>query len=711
MRPRFLSLGLLILVCLAALPATAATQCALTATPLLVASEGLAEPIGDILLSCNGGTPLGVIKGALQVSLSQKIANAIDDNGNLQGITFSIQTPIGYTDVPVTVRPLETSILIDGFQFNMTAQGTFLAKVSGIRAQASGNTRAYLQFLANEQLPIPSPIITVATSQTALYGVTLAAAVYGTGPAIPEYLDFDNMMASGAAMSSTRVTEGFGAAFVRRTTGDMTNGMRIVVTYAGVPAAARLFAPDAIAGSSAATPTSTGQFGTNPTGGLYNPLGGRTLLLVRVRGAQPDGSGGFVVWSPSTGPQTLFGVGEVDYQGPAPYLVYEVVDTNPAILESAQIPLWLFLPTDQYIDGGTITQTLSLGPLSSTAGSFTGAAIPRYQASVVSNDCKLVGDCEATYYPKMEITPTRTPEDFIAPSGSAAQSGYVLVHNIGGGLLEWRVLPRYITGQNWISVSPAKGTNNATVRFDVLPKDLPEGDYEADLAFQNLNPFTGATSELVVHVRLTVTARLPDQPPPPTPPIISNVVTPSERYGIQFAPGSLVVVTGSNFDAQTTVRVKDHPAAIVSASATELTIQIPIDLTPGSANVVAYNSGVASAPYAVDLIPVAPDLLSIQNEDGATNTADQPADTGRTLQILLTGINAAITPVNVNLHDRWFFVTPVTTDQPGVSKVTIPVPEDLPTMQTEAKVCAQFASTDDGVCSFPRAVWLRAPAQ
>lgn len=711
MRPRFLSLVLILVVCLLARPAHAATQCALTATPLLVASEGLTEPVGDILLSCYGGAPLGHIQGALQISLSQKIGNAIDDSGYMQGITFSIQTPVGYTNLPIVVRPLDTSILIDGFQFNMTAQGTFLAKVSGLRAQASSNTRAYLQFLTNEQLPIPSPIITVATSQTGLYGTTLAAAVYGTGPAIPDYLDYDNMMASGAALSTTRVTEGFGSAFVRRSTADTTNGMRIVVTYSGVPAEARMFAPDAIAGSSAATPTTSGQFGANPTGGLYNPLGGNSLLLVRVRGAQADGSGGFVIWSPSSGPQTLFGVGEIDYQGPTPYLVYEVVDTNPAILESAQIPLWLFLPTDQYIDGGIITQTLSLGPLSSVAGSVAGAPIPRYKASIVTNDCKLVGDCEAYYYPKMEITPTRTPEDFSAPSGASAQSGYVLVHNIGGGLLQWRVLPRYLTGQGWISVTPANGANNATVRFDVLPKNLPEGDYEADLAFQHVNPYSGDTSEQLVHVKLTVTAPLPEQPPPPAPPIVSNVVTPSERYSIQFAPGSLIVVEGSNFDAQTTVNINDHPATIVSSSATELTLQVPVDLPPGSARVIAYNSGVASVPYTIDLIPVSPDLLYVENEDNGMNTAGQPADTGRIMQIFLTGINGAITPVNVNLHDRWFFVTPETTDQPGVSKVTISIPEDLPTMQTEAKVCAQFVATDGGVCSYPRAVWLRAPAQ
>ncbi|MGC4050428.1 MAG: hypothetical protein QM757_13705 [Paludibaculum sp.] len=642
-----------------------------------------------------------------KISVSRRIANAIDESGFVQGVTFALQTPVGYTNLPITVRPLDTSILVENFQFNMTAQGTFLVKVSGIRTEAGGTTQAYVQWLTNEQLPIPSPITTVGTSQTSLFATTLAASVYGTGPPLPQYMDFDNMIASGAGMSTTRVTEGFGAAFVRRVTADTTNGMRVMIRLAGVPAGAKIVAPDAIAGSSAAIPTSSGQFGTNPTGGLYNPLAGNTLLLVRVRGAQQDGSGGFVVWTPSTGPQVLFGVGEIDYQGTSPYVVYEVLDASSTTLESAQIPLWLFLPTDQFITEGLVTQTVTLGPISTLTGSVAGAPIPRYKATTVTNDCHLLGDCNANYFPKMEVTPTRTPEEFTAPSGSAAQSGYVLVHNIGGGLLQWRVLARYATGTGWLSISNPSGTNNATVRFDVLPKSLPEGVYEADLAFQNVNPYNGSVDEQLVHVKLIVTAALPEEPPPPPAPTITNIITPGSRWGMPFAPGALTVLVGTNFTDKTTVTVQGRPASVVTASATELTVQVPADVTPGQAAVVASNSGSPSTAYVIDIAAISPDLLFIWNADDQANTVDRPAETGKTLQLFITGLGSAIHPVQVRIHDRWMAVNPEPTPQLGVELVKITIPVDLPTMQSDTMVCAQVAENVDGVCSAARNVWLK----
>ncbi|WP_321474251.1 IPT/TIG domain-containing protein [uncultured Paludibaculum sp.] len=711
MRPRSRFLSLILFVCLVGLPVRAATQCALTATPLLVAAEGLTEPIGDIVLSCYGGTPLGLVTGSLQISVSQRISNAVGDDGLLQGITFGIQTPAGYVNVPITVRPLETSILIENFQFNMTAQGTFVARVSGIRAEAGGVTQAFVQFMASEQLPVPSPITTVAASQPSLYATTLAASAAGMGPPIPEHLDFDNMIASRATMSSTRITEGFGAAFSPRTAADATNGMRIMVVLSGVPASARIFAPDAIAGSSAAIPTSSGQFGSTRTGGLYNPLNGHSLLLVRVRDAKEDGSGGFAVWSPSTGPQTLFGVGALDYKGPTPYLVYEVLDSNPTEVESAQIPFWLFLPTDQFVSEGVITQTTSLAPLSTLKGSVAGAPIPRYKATAVEGDCRILQDCGANYFPRMETTLTRTPAEFVAPSGSVAQSNYVLVHNIGGGILEWRVSARYANGADWLSISPASGMNNATVRFDVLPKSLPEGVYEADLIFQNVNPVSGGVEEQLVHVKLTVTAPVPEPPPPAPAPTISNVVSPSKRWGMPFAPGSLVILQGTNLTSTTTVTVQDQPAAIVLVSEGELTVQVPLTVTPGRVQVLAANEASLSAPYGIDIIHVAPDLLFVLNTDGAANGVDLPVDAGKTVQIFLTGIANAIMPIQVMIHDRWREAAPEATTQTGVSVLKVTVPDDLPTMQTETMVCVQYSASVDGTCSFPKAIWLKAMAQ
>src|SRR5581483_6395175 len=97
-----------------------------------------------------------------------------------------------------------------------------------------------------------------------------------------------------------------------------------------------LYVPDAVAGSTAMRPTSGGDLGLPPATGQYQP-GSRSLLLMRVNGADSTGAGGSSPTAPqSAGPVTLASVSEVALSNGSGFAVYEVVDANPNVQETAQ---------------------------------------------------------------------------------------------------------------------------------------------------------------------------------------------------------------------------------------------------------------------------------------------------------------------------------------------------------------------------------------
>ncbi|MBI5282719.1 MAG: hypothetical protein HY858_13625 [Candidatus Solibacter usitatus] len=692
-----------------AAPAWGTMQCILTAVPLQVSSEGLAEPVGEVMLNCAGGVPLNRITGTLQFTMSRKLANYTQD-GNLLGITLSVDTFGIYLPLPVNIRPLENYVVMEGIDFNLSPQGTFKLKLSGVRAEAGGTTTAALQFYGNEQFLVPSPVVTVAVAQPTMQATSTATAVSGPGPVRPTFLDFSNMIGSQAPSVTTRVTESWGAAFVPRGTNitvALQTGLRIMIKFSGVPRDSHVFGPDAIAGSSALQPTMGLSFGGNPTGGLYNPVLGQSLLLTRVPGAAADGSGGFPYFVPGYGPQTLFGVGEAEYSPAGPYLVYEVLDSNTAMIENAQIPAWIFLPSGLPNAVSVVKQTVSLAPISDVSGTVpVGGAIPRYRLTAVQTDCGYHGDCNAPYFPKLKITPTGSTA-FTAASGSGAQIGNILVHNDGGSVLEWQATVRYRSQTGWLTIFPGKGVDKATLRYDVLPKNLAPGRYEADIIFQLLSSPTGMLNEVVVPVTLDVTLPLP----PPIPmPVIREVVSAATRWGMPAAPGSLITLLGSNFEERTTVTVGGKAARVVLAGPQEMTAEVPMDALMGGAAVIATTLDKVSQGVWIDIVPVSPGTLAVWNENGEPNVLDRPVEAGKQLDIYVTGIRLAQQPVMVKIHDRYLDAVPRTIDQVGVDQVSIIVPEDFPTMPSVVVVCAKPPG-GEAVCTHPKDIWIKAAGQ
>lgn len=689
-------------LCMGALtPASAAVQCTFTAVPLQVSSEGLAEPVGDIILRCYNGTPNGILNGSFQVMLSTLVANNVDSDGQFVGITFSRELAGGgWTPLAASISPVGNSVAFQGFNTTFLADGTVGFRFGGIRAAASAMTKAAIQFTGSQQLMVSTTeLLTVATASPGLVATVVATTISYPGRPLPEVLTLQNLITSGAPVATTRLTEAYAAAFQTVQAG-MTSGTRFLLKFTDIPSGARLLLPEGIAGSNAFLPT-LGSIG-GPQAGTFD--GSRhSLVLARVYGAAQDGSGGAPAFTISPTLQTPTLVRDADSIDAAnAYAVYEVVDNDPSMLESAQIPMYFFVATDRFGNDTVVHQSVSLAPVSEKAGIVANGPIPRYLAVSPATDCQYWNDCANFPFPAMSINTGQTTT-YAGDSGGLPKTGYVAIRNIGGGVLEWKTTVRYRFGTGWMKVTPDAGVDNYTVRYDLDPKSLGVGHYEADLIISQINSPSGSNAQYVVPIVFEV--GVPTRPTLAAP-VISDIISPVLRFGMEFAPASIAAAVGSNFDDRTTVTVGGLPARIVSVSANELTFMVPPTIGLGRQLVVANNQGKTSWPYGIEVVPVSPDIIVVFNGDSTLNTSSQPAQTGQILAVHSTGVRMA-EKFFLKIHDRYVEASIGESPEEAILVLRAVVPFDLPTMQSEVQACATQYGSPDLKCSFGRTIWIQ----
>ena len=127
------------------------------------------------------------------------------------------------------------------------------------------------------------------------------------------------------------------------------------------------------------------------------------------------------------------------------------------------------------------------------------------------------------------------------------------------------------------------------------------------------------------------------------------------------APGSLIVIQGSNFSGPTaTAAGLPLPANLAGASVTvnginaplnyvspgQINAQLPWEIQPGTAQVIVNGCG-STAAMPVEVAASAPAIFqdanaraSAMNQDGTTNAASNPAKVGSVITVSLTGIGA-----------------------------------------------------------------------
>lgn len=623
-------------------------SCSAGAVPQTVRAEGVTERVGDISLSCTGGQPNGTITGNFTLFLNVDITNRIGAN-NATDIQFTYDIGAGpqASNVPGVLNGAVVSF--DGVDFPLSATGTVGLRIFNIRGNATevktgGTIQATLAVNSGNILPLTQSSFVVAFTQTGLYsGATGSVVCSQKGSPLPASpLSFAALVGAHTSFATLRLTEGFASAFEpqsNQTNFNADSGERFVITYSGFPAGARLFVPTVVAGSDAFTPTAGGDMGLTASGGQYAPGGQGSLLLSLVTGADGTGAGGrpFYRPAPGSGMVILDAMTELILTNGSAVAVYEVVDANPFLQESAQIPAFLGLAPGAV--GGTVQTALSetFGAVSAVSTASATAAVPRFEGVPPGPDCSLVGDCGAAYYPKLRVLPGSA--SFTTVAGGVKQGQYIQIQNAGGGVLQWAATVEYPAGEptGWLSVNPGSGIGAASGFIYMDPSQLNAGTYTASVVV-TLGVVPG---QAVIPVTVTVSA-----PPAPPAPSIGGVTNAANFQLNSVVPGSLATIFGAHFTGTTvTASFAGAAAKILYQGDGQLNVVVPDSLTPQTAALVVTVDGRASEPAQVRVAASAPGIFAggVLNQDSSVNEAGNPAGAGSVLQVYATGLGGTIT--------------------------------------------------------------------
>jgi uncharacterized protein (TIGR03437 family) len=713
-------LALFLLFASASQAAISQLICISAGAQALVRQEGLTEPLGDLALECEGDIPGGDVSLGLAVSLSATVTNRVATADRALGPLLEIHVgPDVFVQTANTTLSRPNTLVFDVVNVTLTSSARADIRITGLRVDATGETdqpvTAFVTSYGTSRISVTPNPVTIGLVKPGLLANMSAASIFCVGSPAPgggEPPLLTELFAAGTVFTTLRVTEGQAEAF-QELTQDADSGTRIVVRLSGFPEDARVFVPDVIAGSTAIQQTSAGDLGVPRSGGLYQATALGALLLSRVQGADENGAGGSLLYPPSvfgTGPQILNSAFEIPFLEGEAVLVYEVIDANPGLLESAHIPIFVALPSNSGAVGTRASARLSFGPVSTVAGASFTAPIPRFEESEPGLDCSVLQDCNATYFPRLSVDVTGEIV-FAAQLGVPSfRSKRINVDNLSGGLMLWSAEIQYADGEAWLRATPAAGINKRSILLEGFADKTPGvGVHEATLTI-DAGPVAGAR---VLPVKFVVTAG----PAPDTSPVIGGVYNGASEAVKTLTPGSRGWLRGIRFDGATAeVRFDGFPAEVLSQTADRIQVIVPAGLGfNASAQAVLTVDGQSSEPFEVTLAPAQPAIYEggVFNQDWTTNALSNGAAPNTVLQIFAAGLPLEnLGRITARIHDvdveQPAYAGPAP-GIPGVQQVNLLVPYYFPTMTSSVLVCGWPANAPGTkVCSLPVPVTFRA---
>ena len=660
-------------------------SCSTSAVPAVIRSEGITERVGDILLNCSGLPGGTAVSAALTLFSTTVITNRINSSGNTD-VQVVLETP-GSSQILNTTASLgsSSSVNISGINFTVPSSGAATLRITNLRVNAwqaaeqpiriqIASTGTSAVRIDNNQLTVGLP----SRGLLASYGTTFVSNT-SLGP---DTITFSNLINKGTRFASIRLTEGanLASAFEKRTAGT-DSGTRIAVRYSGFPVGARIYVPDYIAGSTATTPTAGGDLGLPVNGGSYGAAG--QLLLGLVRGTDVNGGGGNVT-VPAARVSTFDGASEVPLTNGSGIAVFEVLDSNNSIRESAQFPTFLVYTSTN--GGGSSVfghVDVSFGPISTDSVASTTAPVPRFQLVAPGPDCQSLGDCNSGIFPILSVNADSL--NISAFTSSAPQSRFVRINNQGGSLLNWTASITYQNGSGWLTIDPASGLNDATIRVDFIPGKLPAGIYNATLTI-DAGPIAGSKS---APLRLEITDFTP--PPPPFP-VVTSVVNAASFAEGPLVSGSLATIFGTNFGGTpATVMFDDQTATVFFANATQLNLRVPdLGAKTSVQLVVSTSDGRKSPVRTVPVSAAAPGIFNpgVLNQDNTVNSALNPAPAGSVIQVYCTGLGTGNVTAKLGSETiaspRYAGAAP---GFPGLQQVNLDIPATLNVTAADLSIC------------------------
>jgi uncharacterized protein (TIGR03437 family) len=238
--------------------------------------------------------------------------------------------------------------------------------------------------------------------------------------------------------------------------------------------------------------------------------------------------------------------------------------------------------------------------------------------------------------PALGVGATQLTFQTVTGQNPAAQS--LAISNTGGGTMPWTAAASSTTGGNWLSVSPASGTGNATVQVSVAAASLAVGSYAGTVT---ITAAGASNSPAVVQVSLTV-GSVAVGPAISSGGIVGGgvslpavtTISPggfATIFGTLFAPaGTARAVQASDMVngnlptslAGTCVQVDGKAGFLTYVSPTQINLQVPSISVGGNVNVVVVaNCGAAnearSAAVAAPSAAASPEFLYwVKNASG-----------------------------------------------------------------------------------------------
>jgi uncharacterized protein (TIGR03437 family) len=393
----------------------------------------------------------------------------------------------------------------------------------------------------------------------------------------------------------------------------------------------------------------------------------------------------------------LNGAGEVPLTAGAGYAVYEVADAAASALESAQFPT--FIGLSNVSAPAVASENISFAPVSDVRTASATAPIQRFVSSSPPSDCKVLGDCNASYFPKLSILTSVMTLTGIAGGAMTGNAVSINIRNNGGGLMNWTASAAYVEGTGWLMLDATSGTNVGNIRLFADPKNLAAGTYHANVTVDG-----GMGGAQVIPVTLIVS------PAAVVTPAVSQVINAATFDTTPLVAGSLGTIKGANLMGKKVSVTFDGTAAVVLYNSDQqINFQVPLSVGAKTASSMIVNvDGVNSAPRMVALSPAWPSIFAgaVLNPDWSANASKAPVHAGTYLVIFATGIPDSAT-VSVQLGDRKDLAPMYAGGAPGwtgVQQVNLGIPADMASGATTLVICATAGGQQYCSAAYPVAV-------
>lgn len=687
----------------------AGLRCTASGDPVLVRAEGVAEPVGTIVMNCS---PIGVTTGTVMASISITMGTPLGNRVTAEGLidaTLEVDKGFGIGPSGSRARAIGTNgAVFEPVTFPLPSHGQVAFRISNLRAssgESENQLLAFIQLNGGSSMAVVNNPVRVGVAKRALAAAGVPARIECKAAPAPQNPSFSALMTAGVKATTIRVTETSIGAFDFQQLGT-TNGTRVVVKYENFPAGSHVYVPNVITGSTQASATSVGDFGLPASGGQIAP-GASGLLLARVPLADSNGSGG----TPLIAPGTFFtdvaitteDMFEVPVSNGTASVTYEVVNANPNVVEFAHIPTFVCVPPGD-AEGRIAVATVSLGPVSVQNGASATAPVPRFAAVLPSPDCHLLNDCDLVFVPKLSVV---TPQlSFkMTPGATTGPSAEIQVRNSGQGTLSWIAkvaYPEEAKVKDWLRLSAVSGTGDGKIALQVLADGLVEGTHEAVLSIEAGN---GGSQSLPVIVEVGASSV---EGPRANRPRLTSAGSAADA-GIPLVPGSLGTLHGSGLRGPAQVSFDGMAARIFSQEEDRINFVVPEPLLArDKAQMTVTVAGERVDTRAVTISRMAPAIFAagVFNQDWRAHSEAAPEKAGNVLQIFATGLPLREAGVIIaRIHDREITL-PVFAGEapglPGIQQVNVRIPDDLRPMDTNLWLCGIPTTDPVGrVCSLP----------